>query len=141
MNQKSSLSIEMPGVDFTAMAKEAIAVKLTESMLGSEEIISKVVFSALEQKVNDQGKVDQYQSSNRIPFVEWVAQDLIREATKSVIKDRVDKLRPLLEKQIEKELSKNVKSIATSLSEHFIKQAQSGYGVTVNMTAQINYRD
>lgn len=141
MSGKANLQIEMPGVDFAGMAREAIAAKLTESMIGAEDMISKIVVTALTQKVNERGAVDQYQSYNKIPFVEWVAQDLIREATKSVIKNRVEKLRPVLEKQIEKELTKNTKSIAISLTEAFMKHAANGYGIVINMNAQINYRE
>ena len=138
---KASLNIEMPGVDFAGMAREAIAAKLTESMVGADDMINKIVVAALTQKVNERGSVDQYSSSNRVPFVEWVAQDLIREATKAVLKDRVEKLRPALENQIEKQLVKNTKSIAASLTNAFIQQASAGYGVVINMTAEMRVRD
>lgn len=144
MNQapsKASLNIEMPGVDFGAMAREAIAAKLTESMMGADDMINKIVVAALTQKVNENGRVGQYSSENKTAFVEWVAQDLIREATKAVLKDRTEKLRPALEKQIEKELTKNTKSIAASLTNAFIKQAAAGYGVVINMTAEMRTRD
>ena len=141
MNQKASLNIEMPGVDFAGMAREAIAAKLTESMVGADDMISKIVAAALTQKVNEHGRVGQYSSENKTAFVEWIAQDLIREATRAVLKDRVEKMRPALEKQIERELLKNTKSIAASLTEAFMKQASAGYGIVINMTAHMRVKD
>lgn len=60
MTQKASLNIEMPGVDFAGMAREAIAAKLTESMIGSDDAIMKIVAAALTTKVNERGDADYY---------------------------------------------------------------------------------
>ncbi|WP_454629687.1 hypothetical protein [Bradyrhizobium cenepequi] len=138
---KASLNIEMPGVDFAGMAREAIAGKLTEALVGSDTAIQSIVAAAIATKVNDRGQVGQYSSDNKTPFVEWLAQDLIRKATHDVLQQKVERLRPALEKQVEAQLTKNVKSIAASLTEAFIKQASAGYGVVINMTAEMRVRD
>ena len=138
---KSSLNIEMPGVDFAGMAREAIAAKLTEALLGADKAIISVVVAAMEQKVEGNGQPARYNDSRSPSYVEWLAQDLIRAATKSALADRVERLRPAIEAQIEKQLAKNTKSIAASLTEAFIKQATAGYGVNVNLTAEMRTRD
>lgn len=140
MTSKASLNIEMPGVDFEGMAREAIAAKLTEAMIGADDQIIKIVAAAIATKVNERGAVDQYSYNNKTPYVEWLAQDLIRTATKDVLQKRVDALRPALESQVEKAISKNTKSIAASLTDAFIRQAANGYGVTINLTAEMNSR-
>lgn len=138
---KASLNIEMPGVDFGAMAREAIAAKLTESLIGADAAIQGIIADALTRKVDGRGQVSQYSSDNKIPYVEWLAQDLIRKAALDAVQAKVELLRPALAKQIESQLSKNVKSIATTLTDTFIKRAQEGHGVTMNLTAQITVRD
>lgn len=142
MNQvpsKASLNIEMPGVDFGAMAREAIAAKLTESLVGADAAIQGIVAAALAEKVDSNGNKERY--SGGIPFVEWLARDLIRKATLEAVQRKVEQLQPAIAKQIEAQLSKNVKSIAMSLTENFIKQAKAGYGVTMNLTAEMRVRD
>lgn len=138
---KASLNIEMPGVDFAGMAREAIAAKLTESLIGADDAIIKIVAAAMTQKVNEHGNVGNYSSENKIPYAEWIAQDLIRKSVKQVLADRVEKLRPVLEAQIETQLKKNTKSIAASLTNKFIEQATNGYGVVINMTAEMRVKD
>lgn len=138
---KASMNIEMPGVDFAGMARDAIAAKLTEALIGADDAITRVVVAAMEQKVEGNGQPSRYSDSRNPSYVEWLAQDLIRSATKKALGDRVEALRPALEKQIEKQLSKNVKSIAGSLTDAFIKQAAAGYGVNINMTAEMRVRD
>jgi mRNA-degrading endonuclease toxin of MazEF toxin-antitoxin module len=138
---KHSLTIDMPGVDFAGMAREAIAAKLTEALIGADDAITRVVVAAMEQKVEGNGQPSRYSDPRNTSYVEWLAQDLIRSATKQALQDRVERLRPALEAQIEKQLAKNVKSIAASLTESFIKQATAGYGVNVNLTAEMRVRD
>ena len=138
---KASLNIEMPGVDFGGMAREAIAAKLTESLIGADEAIVGIVAAALTQKVSHHGTVSNYSSENKIPYVEWLAQDLIKAAAKQALIEKVEALRPALASQIEKQLSKNTKSIAVSLTDTFIKQAVAGYGLTINLTAEMRLRD
>lgn len=138
MTQKASLNIEMPGVDFAGMAREAIAAKLTESLTGDNEIITKIVAAALATKVNSNGVVDaRYSYENKTPYAEWLAQQMIREATLDVMKAKVEQLRPELEKLIEQQLSKNTKSIAACLTESFVKNVRSGYGFKFEVQATV----
>jgi hypothetical protein len=136
---KASLNIEMPGVDFAGMAREAIAAKLTESLVGADAAIQGIVAAALAEKVDNSGNKERY--SGGIPFVEWLARDLIRKAAIDAVTAKVEQLRPAITKQIEAQLSKNVKSIAMSLTDTFIKRAADGYGVTMNVTAEMRVRD
>jgi hypothetical protein len=137
----ASLNIEMPGVDFVGMARSAIAAKLTEAMIGSDEAITKIVVAAMSEKVGGNGVVNRSSYENTIPYVEWLAQDLMRSAVKQVLATKVDALRPAIEAQVEKALAKNTKSIAAGLTDAFIKQATAGYGVVINMTAEMRVRD
>lgn len=137
----NSLKIDLPGIDFTAMARDTIAAKLTESLTGADETIRRIVIAAMDTKVEGNGQPARYADQRNMSFVEWLAQDLIREATKQALKDRVEKLRPVLEGIIEKQLMKNAGSIATSLTNKFIEQATNGYGVIVNLSAEIRVKD
>jgi hypothetical protein len=138
MNTPSTLRVDVPGFDAAQIAREAVSAKLTEAMIGSEDMVRKIVVAAMEQKVNSNGQISQYRSDNNTSFVEWLAQDLMREATKAVLKDRVERLRPVLEVEIEKHLKKNVRSIAVALTDSFIVHGKNGYGVTINLTAAFN---
>ena len=81
MGDKASLNIEMPGVDFAGLAREAIAAKLTNALVGADDAIVKIVASAMERKVDGRGNVSGYNYENKTPYVEWLAEDLIRSAT------------------------------------------------------------
>lgn len=136
MNQKASLQIEMPGVDFVGMAREAIAAKLTESLAGSDEAITRIVVAAMATKVNEHGVVGSY--SNNIPFIEWIAHDLLRSAAKKVLAERVEALRPSIEAAIDKHLAKSTKSIAAALATGFVETAKNGYGIDIRLTVGVH---
>ncbi len=137
----ASMSFEMPGVDFAGMAREAIAAKLTEAMIGADDAIIKIVAAAMSQKVDEHGNVGRSSYDNKTPFAEWLAGDLIRQATKEVVAAKVAALRPAIAAQVEKALTKNTKSIAASLADSFISRATAGYGVTIYLTAEMSVRD
>ena len=135
MTQVPSMKIDLPGVDFTQLARETIAAKLTESMLGQEDVIQKIVVAAMSRKVTERGAVSQYEYENRTSFVEWLAQDMMRAVVTDVLKAKVEALRPVIAKHVEASLRRDVKSIANALTESFIANAKSSYGVTVALSA------
>lgn len=134
MGEQPKLNIELPGVDFAGLAREAIAAKLTEAMVGADDAIRKIVAAALVQKVNERGIVNERSSyENKIPFIEWLLQDLVRSATLEIIKAKVDRLRPSIEQEVERQLLKQAKPIAKVVCEQFLAQAKSSYGVTISV--------
>jgi hypothetical protein len=76
----ASMKLELPGVDFAGMAREMIAVKLTEALVGSNEAILGIVVAAMARKVDANGNVGRYDYENKTPYVEWLAQDMVRSA-------------------------------------------------------------
>src|SRR3990167_301501 len=128
-------NIEIPGVDFAGIAREVIAVKLTEALATSPEGIRSIVQAALGVKVKEEdGKPPHYSSDKTVPWVEFVAADLIRTATKDVLKAHIDTLRPQIQKAVEAELKKNTTTIAGALVGAFIETAKEGYRLGVSMS-------
>lgn len=138
---QASMKIDLPGVNFEQMAREAIAAHLTEALVGADETVKKIVVAAMTQKVNEKGHRDNYDYNNKYSFVEWMAQDLIRQATLDVLKTKVEALRPAIEKAVESELKRSVKEASKALTESFISTARHGYGITVNLGVAFKARE
>jgi hypothetical protein len=127
-------SIEIPGVDFGAIAREVVAIKLTESLATSPDGIKAIVLAALGQKVKaDNGQEPRSYDTNTVSWVEYVAADMIRSATKEVLADQVEKMRPRLVKAVEEALKKNTTTIAASLVDTYANEAKNGYRLFVSM--------
>lgn len=132
-DNNATMKIDIPGVDFGQLARQAIAVRLTETMIGADDAIRKIVVAAMEQKVNDHGQVPQRSYEEKLPFIEWLAQDLMRKVTLDVLKAKIESLRPVLEKAIEVELKRSAHASAKVLAAALTKQAASGYGFTAEI--------
>lgn len=133
-----SLQIDLPGVNFEEMARTAIAAKLSEALIGADDITGKIVAAALTQKVNKSGVVDQrYSYENKTPYVEWLFQELIRGAVKDVLKQRIEEMRPALEKEIFSALKRDTKSLAAALTNSFVSSAKSGYALQTNIVVDV----
>lgn len=140
VSDNATMSIAIPGVNFEQLARETIAAKLTEALLGADDVMRKIVVAALEQKVNDHGVVGQRSYENTVPFVEWLAQDMIRKVTLDVIKTKIESLRPTLEKAVEAELKKSAHASAKVLVGALAQQAASGYGFTAEIVIKARER-
>ena len=127
-------TIELPGVDFAALAKEVISVKLTEALATSDAGIKDIVHAALGVRVlAENGQPPRYSSDETVPWVEYVAADMVRSATKEVLQARVETLRPVIEKAVEAEIKRSTKSIANALVGAFTESCANGYRLSVSM--------
>lgn len=136
----ATMQIAIPGVNFEQLARETIAAKLTEALLGADDAIRKIVIAGLEQKVNDRGVVDSRGYDNKTPFVEWLAQDMIRKVTLDVIKEKIESLRPALEKAVEAELKRSAHASAKVLVGALVGQAASAYGFSAEIVIKARER-
>ena len=123
----ASLSLELPGVDFQQMAREAIAGKLVEALTGADDVVGKIVVAAMSQKVSQHGTHSDYDYENKTPFIEWMAQDLIRGAALEALRTKVEAMKPVIVAAIEKQIKKDTKSIAKALAEGFVSNAKSAH--------------
>jgi len=137
MANEASMQIQIPGVDFGGMAQQAIAAKLTEAMVGADDIIRKMVVQAIATKVDEKGEVNRYESYNRTPMIEWLAQDMIRRAALQALKDKITSMQPAIEKAIEAEMRRNVKSIASALASAFVERSKDAYGLKADIKLSI----
>lgn len=116
--------VDVSDIDFMAIARDAISVKLAETLTGSNDIVTKIVTAALAQKVNIDGSVDRHGMDHKQSYVEWLAHELIRESVHSVLKDKIDELRPVIEKIIEARVMALAPSIAELLTDDFVNRAK-----------------
>ena len=134
MAEAATMKIDIPGVDFGALARQAIAERLTEALVGADDAIRKIVVAAMALKVGGDGKVGNYSSMNDTPYVEWLAHDLVRQATRTVLAQKIETLRPAVERAVEEALRKSIKPAAQALATAFIASAKSSYSVEVGVT-------
>jgi hypothetical protein len=131
-DKMTSATIEIPGVNFEDLARQVIAVKVTEALsVGSSEAVQRLVMAALTRQVNPENGNEPRSYDPKCSWVEFVAGDLIRQATKQVLTERVEAMKPAIKTMVEAELKRNTKSIASALVDAYAAEAKSGYRLTV----------
>lgn len=129
----NEVSVSIPGVDFGAMARAAIAERLTAAMVGADDAIRAIVGAALVRKVNERGEEGRGYDE-KMPYIEWLAADLIRKVTKEVLQAKAEALRPVIAAVIEAELKRNAKALARTLVNGWVESCNTGYRVSVAIT-------
>lgn len=101
----------MAGVDISvdkSIIVPIIETQVREALInalgGQDRLIAEMVDHTLQLKVNGEGKVGKYSSENKTPFIEWLARDAIRSATKAALKTYMDKHKHVLEAEIERQI-------------------------------------
>lgn len=130
--------IQIPGVDFTALAREAIAHQVTKALVGSEAFVTTTIAEALARKVDSEGKYTNNRGYNELPFVQWVAEDLVRAAVRKAIAAKIDEMRPEIESAVSKALRAQAGVMAKSMVEAMTANMKDGgrWGVNVEFTRQ-----
>jgi hypothetical protein len=123
-----NMKIEVPGVDINAIAQQVIAAKVTEAMLGAN--LGPIVAAAMMRNVDQNGAETRY---NGRPFVEWVAEDVIRKATIAAVQAKVKEMAPALEAAIVKELKGSASLSAKVIVAAFVGAAERGWGIEAHV--------
>lgn len=109
--------IQIPGVDFGKLAQEAIAHQITKAMVGADAFVNTTIAEALSRKVDTEGKPSTRGYGVEMPFVQWVAEDLVRSAVRKAIALKVEEMRPTIEQSVAKALRAQAGTIAQGMVE------------------------
>jgi hypothetical protein len=109
--------IQIPGVDFGKLAQEAIAHQITKAMVGADAFVNTTIAEALSRKVDTEGKPSSRGYGVEMPFVQWVAEDLVRAAVRKAIALKVEEMRPTIEQSVAKALRAQAGTIAQGMVE------------------------
>ncbi len=107
------------------------------AQLGNEsKLIEQAVHVALSEKVNSDGKKDQYSSYNTHDFLEVLASKSIREASTLALKEWLDTNREIIKKAVLNELKnpKRQKSIAIAYADAIENSLKCNWNMSCNIS-------
>lgn len=114
--------------------KNIVMTGIAES-LDKDKIVSGLVNTVLETKVNEDGRISNYSSDNRYTLLELYVNKIIREVVKEELKKLVEEKRPQMQEIIRKELNK--KAVLNKFVDAFltknIDNLDSDWRTTINI--------
>ena len=117
--------------------KQTVLMGISESLNGKNEIVSQIVKSVLDTKVDKTGKISSYSSDNKYTLLEVYVKNMLTEVVKEEIKSMIEAKRGECAEIIRKELNKkaNINKFVDSFIDSTSKALDSTWKTTIN----INY--
>lgn len=115
--------IQIPGVDFGKLAQEAIAHQITKALTGVDDHVNAMIAEALSRKVDNEGKLSNRGYGVEIPFMQWVAEDLVRAAVRKALTAKIEEMRPEIEAAVAKALKSTSGDLAKAMVKAFTENA------------------
>ena len=104
--------------------KPIIEAKVIEALGGQSQLLAELVSTIVNGQVE--------RNYRKVPWIEAVCRDAITAATHQAVQQWVASHQAAMRKAIERELTRNTRSLATMMVEGFAKQAASTYNVKVS---------
>lgn len=132
----------MPEVsnDLNSVVAEAVKAKITAEVaaaLSGDEVMGRYVAAALGQPVEIRRGYD----TKKVPFLSHVIETSIREATKDVVREVIAENVDTIRDETRKAVRRRLNTIAESFAESVQKQAESNYGITIDVKVPGRDRD
>ncbi len=97
------------------IVRAEISAAIVRGLEGKEQMIGMIVSRVLSDKVNSEGKKDSYSHHNDTTMLEWLCQNMIREAAKAALATYIAEQKPRIEAELKKQLVKQQTGLATAL--------------------------
>ena len=101
--------------------KTSIQSAVIAALGGSEQLVREMVAQTLEIKVDKDGRKAQYSSDEKFTYIEWLSQDLIREAVRKAFQTLVNEQQESVTQQVADELLKQNNLLAKGLVDGLIE--------------------
>lgn len=120
------------------LVKPIIDAKIQAAIVGAlgdgADLIKGAVAKALEYKVDRDGKISSYSGDNKYPYLEVIAERLIREATRKALEMWIAENQPKIEAELKKALAKSGSKLAAAFANGLLESVKSSCSHRVEVT-------
>lgn len=118
--------------------KQTVLMGISESLNGKNEIVSQIVNSVLNVKVNKDGKISSWERDNNQTLLEFYVKNMLTELVKEEIKNMVEEKKDEIKQIIRKELLKkaNINKFTDNFIDSVSKNLDSTWKTTINIDVE-----
>lgn len=115
--------------------KQTVLMGISESLNGKNEIVSQIVNSVLNVKVDKDGIISSWERDNKQTLLEFYVKNMLTELAKEEIKNMVEEKRSEIRQIIRKELLKkvNINKFTDNFIDSVSKNLDSTWKTTINI--------
>lgn len=130
----SNATVNIPKDVIDPIVRQQVCAGIVAALGDPSVLISAVVDRAIKQKVDSEGKINEYGSYNTHDMVEVLAKKAINSVVQQAIRDWVDDHKPAIKEQVEKVLMKQKGAFAKSLVEGMVDAAKQQWSFKCDIT-------
>jgi hypothetical protein len=128
-------SVNIPKDLLEPIIRQHIAAGVVAAIGDPAALIRAVVDRACKEKVNSEGKRGQYDSDNKYDFVEQIAGNAIREATRKAVMTYVEEQRPAIETAVVAHLKRSTTKFAKTLVDGLVESTKQRWNINCEFVA------
>jgi hypothetical protein len=137
-NNKSIIGLDLNiDQDYIAEAvKQTVLMGISESLNGKNEIASQLVNMVLSVKVDEKGKVSDYERYNKYSLVEFHVRKLIEEEARNTIEEVVEENREVIKAELRKAINnkKFTNEIVAAMTNGMIDSMNDKYKTSISIS-------
>jgi hypothetical protein len=140
MTEPTKLALELSKQDIEKIIHSAIEAQVATTMKANGDvIIAQYVGRLLTEKVDESGKPSSYSSYGK-PFLQWISEKTLREATADAVKQWCEEHKPMIEKAVKAALTRNKDKLAEQAAQMLVSSGHYGLSVAVSFAKVGNDR-
>lgn len=118
--------------------KQTVLMGISESLNGKNEIVSQIVNSVLNVKVDKNGTISSWERDNKQTLLEFYVKNMLTEAVKEEIKNMVEEKKDEIKQIIRKGLLKkaNINKFTDNFIDSVSKNLDSTWKTTINIDVE-----
>jgi len=132
-NAKDNFQFPIPNEVLEPYIKTAVSTAIVAALGDGTKLVEQAVQSALTSKVDSSGKVSNYSSDNKYPFVEVLTQNTIRDVSKKILMEMAEQMKPSLTKEVARQIKASNAKIAKSLIDGLTENIKCGFKVEIDV--------
>ncbi len=125
-----------------------VAGAITAALGDKSRLIEQIIERSIMMKVGDDGSLSRYSSDNKTPWLEVMAQKMIRDQVRACLQEEIARQAPRIKELVAKELSKRnsltIKALVEGMTKGIARIAESklDYRISVNVdSVKVDDRD
>ncbi len=138
----TTATVNVPKDVIAPIIEAKVSQVLIEALGDKGKIMEEAVKQVLLQRVNHEGKHENYDSYNKLSYVQWLVEKSLKEAISAAVVDAIaaqkDQVRKIVGKQLANQKGKLIQQIADALIGRITSQ-QLQYAIKVEVLDKVAY--
>lgn len=129
----SDVNIQISNEVVQTIIEKKIQTAVVSALSGETNLLEAMVKTVLMVKVNSEGHVDKYSSRDSVDYLEWLCRRVIREQAEIGVKKFVENNASVIEKEIEKQLKTQTKSLAAQFVTSLLDTSKNAWRIKADV--------